>query len=466
MKIALVELNSHDYLNIYALIKMPRGIPLLAAILKQAGHNVTCYVESLQHFQLRELLNYDLVGFSTISCTANPTYQMIRKLRLAGYEGKIVVGGPHATVFPEESLEAGADLVVRHEGDKTLLQLVEAIEKKHDLEYVLGLSWIENGKIHHNFDQEHLTEEELSVLPFPALETIIGVDKIRHLSLTFSRGCPYSCDFCAVEAMFGKDYRFGSVDWRISQLRVFRDCYQEIWNNCALFIADDNFFGSHRGKEITMEMLKRMKTEELIPPKGWSCQMRVNDASSEIAKQMKQAGCTTACLGIESADAMTLKALNKNQSPEQIRVGLANLQNQGINTLAMTIAGTDTDTFWSFWRGVRQLREWGITYLQVLAMVPIAGTKMTRRFQQDGRVFSPNLDRYNGMHVLIKPKKMSRLGVWMGVYFVMFWFYFLNRHSLKLVKKHLGHYLRMMGIASLQGLKWSWQIIKERFAPQ
>ena len=464
MRIALVELKSADYLNIYAIINMPRGTPLLAAILEQHGHDVTCYVETVESFRWQDLMDYDLIGFSIISCTAKPTYSMIKRLRKAGYRRTIVVGGPHATAQPEESLNVGANFVVRHEGDITFPELVKAVDEFKFLDDVPGISWkVRRDETRNNPDRAFLTEAELSELPMPAFRTIVGYKKMRQISLTCSRGCQYACYFCAVRGMFGPQYRFTTCDWRMAQLKAFRDQYPELWQSCVIFFADDNFFGTPRGKQITIEMLKRMISEELIPPKGWLCQMRVTDATPELVKLMKKAGCNTVCLGIESADADTLKALKKGQTPEQIRIGLENLYRAGIETLAMTIAGADNGNFWSFFREIRTLTKWHITYLQVVAMVPLPDTPMTDQLISDGRKFSKNYDRYNGMHVLIKPKRMSRFGVFMSLYFVSIWFYFLTGHGRRLFNRHFRQYWKMIGITLRQSLKWPWQTIKERF---
>lgn len=457
LKIALVELKSVDPLNIYALVsKIPRGIPLLAAILECLGYSVDCCVECIQSFDWRDLLSYDLVGFSTITCTANPTYKMIRQLRQAGYEGTIVVGGPHATALPKESFDAGADVVVRHEGDVTLPELVQAIESGERLDGLRGISWKSGDEIKHNSDRDFLTEEELSHLPLLALRTILGYEKMLQVSLAFTRGCQYKCKFCAVESMYGPAHRCSSLDWRINQLREFRDNYPEFWANCIVFFSDDNFFGGPRGKAITIAMLKRMIEENLIPSMGWLCQMRIADATLETVQLMEEAGCVTVCLGIESADTVTLKAMHKGQTPEEIRVGLHNLNAVGINTLAMTIAGADTDTFWSFWRSIRKLAKWGITYLQTVIMIPLPGTKMTQEFVADGREFSPDYDLYNGMHVILKPKKMSKLGVWMSLYFVTTWFYFLTPNGWKLLRKHRNEYVKVIWTALRQAARWRW----------
>ncbi|HBM15377.1 MAG TPA: hypothetical protein DD381_03395 [Lentisphaeria bacterium] len=463
MKIALVELTSRDLLNIYSVITMPRGIPLLAAIIKDLGHKVDCFVDNIQKFNWKELLNYDLIGFSIISCTANPTYNMIKKLKNAKYKGKIVTGGPHATALPNESLNTGADIVVRQEGDKTFPQLIHALEQHLSLNNVLGISWkTETDTLKHNPNQKQLTSIELSNLPPPAFDTIRGYKNIRQIPLVFSRGCPYDCIFCAVRSIFGT-YRFSTVASRISQLKTFKNAYPWFWKNCMFFFADDNFFGDRESLPIAKEMLKQMIAGDLIPKKGWVCQMRVTDANIETAQLLKEAGCKVVCLGIETTDAVALKSIQKGQTPDDIRNGLSHLHTQKIKTLAMTITGIGTETFWSFFKGIRTLRQWGITYIQILAMVPFPGTKMTNQLESMQVKFSHNYDLYNGMHVLIKPAKMSVPATWMSVYLTTIWFYFFTVHGLKLFITEFRHYLKMLTLLFLQGITWPIRLVKECF---
>ncbi|AKM82301.1 TPA: B12-binding domain-containing radical SAM protein [Candidatus Berkelbacteria bacterium] len=457
-KIALVEPVGVDWFNIYALTRMPRGIPLLAAILRQTGYQVDCYVGSIKKIKLKDLMQYDVIGFSAISCTIYPTHDMIRKLIDMGFVGKIIVGGPHATVLPAESIITGADVVVRNEGDKALLEVIAAFESGSDLGKIAGIHWWDGETIRSTPNRPFLTEQELSELPFPALDSIVGLERMNLVPITFSRGCPYQCEFCGVAGMYGSRYRCTTVEWRVAQVRNLKENYPEIWATTAIFFTDDNLFGTPRSREVTIEFLNRLVAEDLVPPMGFVCQIRVADATPEIAALFKKANCCLVCMGIESADDKALKLLNKEQTAEDIRVGLANLHAEGLNTLAMTIAGTDEDTFWSFWRSIRQLTKWGITYLQVLNLVPLVGTPMTKRFMAEGRKCCENYDRHNGMHVTIKPKKMSRFGVWASLYLVCFgWFYG------RLLLKPSFKYRKLIWVGALQELKRPWEIIRNRF---
>ena len=410
--------------NIYTLTRMPRGITLLAAIMKNLGYEIDSYIESIKKIKWQDLLSYDLIGFSIISCTAKPTYKMIEKLRAEGYKGVIVVGGPHATTIPNESLSAGANVVVRHEGDKTFPELVAAINNKTGFYFVNGLTWIGDDGIWTNPDRPFLTEPELSELPFPALDSIQGLQRMNLVPLTCSRGCPYGCDFCGVAGMYGARYRAASLDWRIGQLKILKEEYPGIWQTCPIFFTDDNLNGTARTKKITVAMFEAMVRDNLVPPKGFICQMKVTDITPELAKLMKDTNCLFVCLGIESVDDENLELLDKQQTTQEIKDALNILKEYGVDALAMTIVGTDVDTFWSFWRSIRYLKRWGITYLQVLALVPLTGTKMTRRLEAEGRQFNHDYNKHNGMHPVIKAKHISKFGIWAAVYLIGFvWFY-------------------------------------------
>ena len=451
-RIALIEKAGKERFNIYTLTRMPRGITLLAAIMKNLGYEVSCYVESIKKIKWQDLMNYDLIGFSIISCTAKPTYEMIEKLRAKGYEGEIVVGGPHATTMPEESLSAGAKVVVRHEGDKTFPELVAAINDKTRFYDIDGITWIEDDITWTNPDRPFLTEAELSKLPFPLLESIVGLDRMNLMPLTFSRGCPYGCEFCGVEGMYGKKYRAASLDWRIQQLTTLKHEYPGLWQTCPTFLTDDNLNGTPRTKKITIAMLGAMVRENLVPPKGFICQMKVTDITPELAKLLKDTNCLFVCLGIESVDDENLELMDKQQTAREIQNALSILKEYGVAALAMTIVGTDVDTFWSFWRSIRLLQKWGITYLQVLALVPLTGTKMTRRLEEEGRQFDHNYNKHNGMHPVIKAKRISKFGIWAAVYLIGFvWFYvpMLFRKDFK--------FRRLIWIGFVQLLKQLWR---------
>lgn len=452
-KIALVECKGRGLVNIYRFMPMPRGIPLLAAELSLLGYEVDCYVELLKKFDWKRLLDYDLVGFSCISCTVLPSFEMARRLKAAGYTGKIVFGGPHPTALPEESLTHGADIVCRGEGDLTLPELLNALRDGSRLDQILGISWKNPaGRIIHNPDRPFLSEEELSKLPFPALDRVFGIERMMQIPIPLSRGCGKACKFCAVRRMFGGQHRCPCVEWRLNQLRILRDEYPELWERCCLFFTDDDFFGNEEEAVIADLMLERMIEEGLVPPKDFVLQMRVEMATPERCKLIRRAGGAIVCLGLESANPKTLKEIRKQQTPDQIKEGLKNLKDAGIEVMAMTIVGAENDTFWSVFGSIRQLVRWGITYLQLLGMVPLPGTELTAWLISEGRTFCRNYDRYDGQHGLASTDKMSDREIGASIYLISGWFYFLTPQGISLLLRYPRQFVGMVFMTVLSWL--------------
>jgi radical SAM superfamily enzyme YgiQ (UPF0313 family) len=420
----------------------------LAAILRDAGHEVTCFVESVQPFSWQELLNYKTVCFSVITCTADRTYCLVQKLRAARHRGTFIGGGPHATACPEEVLNAGIDIVARHEGDEVLLEVLEAIAEEKPLKDILGISWVSrSGQKHHNPDRPPLSCAKLSELPLPAFDLMLGYEKMSHVPLPGPRGCPNACKFCGVAPMFGRAYRNATVDWHIDQLREYRERYPELWWTKPIFFVADNFFGRGKWKEISLEFLRRIIAEGLIPPKGFTCQMEVRDATPEICQLLKAAGCKVVYVGVETDNPESLDVMNKPQSPEEIMVGLNNLHDAEMLVLAMTIAGADTDTFWSIVASNIRLRKQGnIDYLMVSFMTPLPDTEMTWELIKSGRDFSSINRLKDGIHTVLRPLNMSMTSLWLAGWLSMAWFYFWTRHGRGLIRSNGKLAAKMIGL--------------------
>ena len=138
MRITLVEPAAPGF-HVYSFLKLPRlGLPLLGTLLKERGHEVRIYAESLQEVDWDQVLSSDLVGISTITPTAIRAYRYALRVREAGIP--TVMGGPHVTFLAEEAL-AFCDYVIRGEGEGSLLELVDYLEGRGSLGDILGVSY-------------------------------------------------------------------------------------------------------------------------------------------------------------------------------------------------------------------------------------------------------------------------------------------------------------------------------------
>jgi radical SAM superfamily enzyme YgiQ (UPF0313 family) len=401
MIISLIEAKPASY-NGFERFAIPRlGLPTMAAILKQDGHEVRVYVHALsglwQHSL--EILKSDLIGISTLTPTAPEAYDLARWVRRANRLRRrqipVVLGGPHVTFLPDEGLEH-ADYVVRGEGEHTLRELVRCLEGDGRLEDILGLSYREGELKRHNAARP--LEPDLDSLPFADLRLIQGHEKLRYLPITTSRGCPHDCDFCSVVPMFGRAFR------RRSNELILKELEENLLPlGSRVFFVDDNFAG-HRG--AAKDLLRMMKARGLRKRMRWYTQVTVHAArDAELLDLMKDTNCTQVYVGLESVNPATLRSFHKGQTVEQMRDCIRLFHKRGIRVHGMFVLGSDEDQVETIAATAEFARKHGINTAQFTILLPLPGSRTYERLQD--RIFTRDWGLYDGFHVVHEPARMS-----------------------------------------------------------
>jgi radical SAM superfamily enzyme YgiQ (UPF0313 family) len=383
--------------HVYSFVKQMRlGLPLLGAILKERGHEVRIYAESLSEVDWDEVLSSDLVGISTTTSTAVRAYRYSQRVREAGVP--VVMGGPHVTFMASEALDF-CDYVIRNEGEEAIVELVDYLQGKGALDTILGLSYRNAaGEVVNNPERPLLAS--LTELPWPDLSLVVGGEKIHPMPMLASRGCPFDCEFCSVVMMFGRRVRVIEPEQVVAHLKQSHPR--------KIFFYDDNFFISkRRGKEL----LRLMAEAKLGIP--FFAQIRVDSVckngaiDEELLDLMWEAGCRIVYLGLESVNPATLKEYHKESSVDDIIGGLAALHKRGIHTHGMFVFGADSDTVDTLSATADFAAQSGLNSVQFLALTPLPGTRQTAMLEREGRVFTHNWSLYDGHHVVFWPKQMT-----------------------------------------------------------
>lgn len=304
--ISFIEVKSPGA-HIYSRFPIPRlGSVLLSTILKNEGYNVKVFIEDIEEPDWSFVENSEIVCISTITSTAIRAYEIADRLRRIGII--VIIGGAHPSFLPDEALEH-ADYVVRGEGDHTLIELIECIKNnRHSLETIQGISYKDSsGKIIHNPSRTLLTD--MDSLPEPDFSLVYGWKPTNIYPVSTSRGCPFDCKFCSVIQMFGRKYRFKSVEATIKEIRNISSI-----SRSSIFFVDDNFTAN---KERTKAILKGMIEEGIKI--GSSAQVRTDVAKdTELLRLMADAKCDIVYIGFESINPKTLELYNKRQNVEEI----------------------------------------------------------------------------------------------------------------------------------------------------
>ncbi len=417
LRIRLVEPAPVGH-NVYDLSRLPRlGLPLIATMLAEAGHDVRVYCEVLAAPDLEDCLRADLVGISSTTSTAPAAYRLADLCARAGVP--VVLGGPHVTFEADEAL-GHAPYVVRGEGEATMLALVAHLETDADLGGVPGLSYLgPDGEPRHNPARRRCSQEGFEQLPIPRLELIVGHEKMATKPVMTQWGCPFNCEFCSVSAMFSRAVRHRRADQVVAELAGL--------DARRVFFYDDNFVVN---KARTSTLLRAMIESGVTPE--FFAQLRADAALRSLAHPdidddflalMRRAGGTMVMIGIEAVSDAALAEMGKRQSVATIERAIDAFHRHGIAVHGMFVAGFDADTAESTEATVAFARRLGIDTFQLMVETPLPGTPLWSRVAAEGRLLSRDWSLFDGHHVVMRPAQMSPLELQLGVLEAMRDFY-------------------------------------------
>jgi radical SAM superfamily enzyme YgiQ (UPF0313 family) len=385
------------------------------------------------------LTDADLIGISSITSTAPRAFQLAKKFGSMGIP--VVMGGPHATFLPEESL-IYADYVVRGEGEETIIELIEHLESGIPLHDIKGLSYRKGDAYVHNPDRPLI--QDLDSAPIPDFDLVHNWREKTSIPILTSRGCPFGCRFCVVIQMFGRKYRFKSID------RVIEEIREVASKRSHIFFVDDNFAAD---RERTKALLRRMIAEKIHIE--WSAQIRADVArDTELVNLMAQAGCFMVYVGFESINPRTLSLYNKKQTVDDIVECIKTFKNASINIHGMFVLGGDADDIKTIRSTQKFAKRLDIDSVQFLMLTPIPGTPLFEELMQQGRVIHTDWTKYDGHHAVFEPRLMTAFELHTETIKAMAKFYSWGKILKNLLHRDLFYcFVTLYGKRSLKKIK-------------
>jgi radical SAM superfamily enzyme YgiQ (UPF0313 family) len=338
----------------------PLGLLTLGAMLPKEwtlrliDMNVTAVTE-------KDLEWADLVFISAMSVQRRSARQIIDRCR--GAAVRVVAGGPLFTNEWEEFDQV--DHLVLNEAELTLPPFL--------------------ADLAHGVPQRvYRTTEFCNIgeTPPPMWE-LADMKRYASMSIQFSRGCPFDCEFCNVTALFGHRPRIKSADQIITELDAM---YSRGWKG-QIFFVDDNFIGNkgYLKKQLLPALIEWRKGKRGI---HFNTEASVNLADDvELMEMMVEAGFDTVFIGIETPDEGSLAECNKKQNRNRDLVDtVKRIQRAGLQVQGGFIVGFDNDTQSIFQRQIDFIQKSGIVTAMVGLLQAPAGTRLYERLKQEGRL--------------------------------------------------------------------------------
>ncbi len=425
MRVLFVEPPKEFWFVMGEYLPPPLGILQLAAYLEDKVEDaeievVDCQAENLDWKGLEkriESFDPDVVASSGLAtCNTYTAVQTLTTAKKVKPDVLTVTGGQHFTALAQESLEEypDIDVIVREEGEQTLVELVKAFRDKKPLSRIKGISFRHNGEIRHNRSRPLIGN--LDDLPFPGYRfveknmakyhfTMMAGRETGYAIIEGSRGCPHRCKFCT-------QWRHWLGKWRIKSAKRIVDemqfCYEN-YGSRFLWLTDDNFGLGQRAEEISDEIIRRGLSDEIM----WFVQARCDDIvkHKRVLPKLRKSGDYWMLIGVESHSEATLKAFNKEYNPEDADEAVKLLKENDIFVQAMFIIGERKDSAES----IANLREYVNSLDPDLAifmiLTPFPGTETFETAKWSGWIEDFNWANYDMVHAVMPTETLSRAEV-------------------------------------------------------
>ncbi|MBI5139910.1 MAG: radical SAM protein [Candidatus Vogelbacteria bacterium] len=372
----------------------------MAAVLERVGYGVAIIDAAARQYSYQEVLdeilvmNPQYVSFTAMTHTISSAATIAQMVKDKQPSIKVILGGVHVTSAPEETLKKYGlffDVAIIGEGERTIVELLEALAGNRNLAEVAGLAFLRENIFVKTKPREIIMD--MDSLPLPAWHLLPDMTKYYrpHLisaggrtsnHLLTSRGCPGKCIFCDT-SVNGHRVRGYSADYVLEMVEILHKKY----NISDIQFNDDTFVTLRkRLLEICDKLIK--KNYKLT----WSCDARASDVSKESLALMKKSGCWQIAYGVETGSQKVMDFLQKRVTFEQINNAFRWTKKAGISTKGFFILGHPTETYESIQETRNLILKLDIDVIGVTFFTVFPGSPICPTIREYGK-FDPDWDK-------------------------------------------------------------------------
>lgn len=353
---------------------MPLTLPTLAALIpEELEVQLTCVDEGIEEVD-PDRLEADLVGMTVITGSATRAYELAARFRRRGV--RVVLGGPHVTLVPEDAAPH-ADSVVVGYAEESWPRLLRDFAA---------------GRMRARYDQS--PDLDLASSPLPDRGVLPRKRYLTPHVFEATRGCVHNCDFCVVPSAWGRKPLQKPVE------HIVRDM-ERMGTRKAIFI-DLNLIADREYARRLFTALRPLGIQWY----GLATTLLAEDLP--LLDLAAESGCRGLLMGLESISPRNLRASRKGfNRPERFAHVVERLHERRIALQGCFVFGLDEDGPDVFHRTARFAVDTGIDLPRFAILTPFPGTPLYRRLESEGRILTRRWELYDGQHVVFRPARMS-----------------------------------------------------------
>jgi len=410
---------------------------------------IDCPLEKINYNSLADIIKNvkpDIVGITAMTFTLIDVIKTADIIKKILPQAKIVLGGPHVNIYPEETLaNESVDFIVLGEGEQAFVDLLRNINDHSKLKNVAGLVFrspegiINTGKRDFIMNLDKLPFPARKITPYKKYYSIIARNNPTTTMFT-SRGCPYRCLFCD-RPHLGKLFRARSAENVVRELEEI-----EKLGIKEVFIYDDTFTIDRKRVVGICNLIleKRLKLK-------WDIRARVNTVDEELLNLMKKAGCSRIHFGVEAGTEKILKVLLKGITLKQVKNAFMLTKKAGIETAAYFMIGSPTETLPDIEESIKLAKKLFPDYVHFTVLTPFPATDLYLQGLQSGFIKSDYWKEFSK-----NPKTSFKAPAWEEI--------FTRDELFKiLIKAYQKYYLNPKYILKRLLELRSWDSIKNNF---
>ncbi len=393
--------------NALGFITPPMNLMYLASSLEKESYSVKIVDDDLLQkgyenvSELARKLNPQVVAVTATTSTIKSALKYLELVKDTLPNSLTVIGGPHATFMPFETLKGSKalDVVVMGEGEETLVDIADqsSPESIPDLEDVRGIIFRDPHTGNLKSTPARPLIKDLDLLPFPARHLVpfdsYGASQEQTGGIITSRGCVYSCNYCSSSLIMGKKFRSRSPNNVVDEIEELIDNYQI---RDIGFMDDTFMLNKRRANDIANEIRARGMDLSFV------ASSRVDRVDQNLLQNLKSSGMNTIYYGVESGSQRILDLMKKGITLKQAEDAVKSAKNADLEVLTSFIIGYPGETQEDMNKTIKFSTKLDPDYCQYSILTPFPGTPIYNELKEKNLIDNEEWQEYTVLKPVLK----------------------------------------------------------------